>query len=401
MTSVTVDGITASDGVSIASATAGQCFYARIGFTDNTQCGNISHSVPCGGCTPEVTIVEGAEYARVTYLASGEKAGLIEIIALSTWLGGQGVTFTVTCGNDSITHTLRRAFTVPEPPQNLTVVRGPCSESFLEWQAPWNGGQPITAYIVQFRRIGVSAWTTFGTVSPPALSATVTGLVRVGYEFRVFAVNSVGTRDSAPSNIAVDGFELGAPTNLAFTRDPCDQVQLSWVAPTQSECVVVANYRLEYRAGGVGTFLVFATVAGTETTGTITGLDPTLRYQFRVARIAEDGPDSFSGTVTSGTVPATPTSVVGSLTQNAGEVNLVWDAVEQQCFANTDYNVQFRPDTTTTWSDFARAASTDKFATVTGLTAGVTYFFRVRAVNSIGNSGFSFQSQPVSIPFAE
>jgi titin len=277
-------------------------------------------------------------------------------------------------------------------------VRGPCSEAVLEWEAPaWNGGQPITAYSVQFRRIGASFFTTFGTVAGSALSATVTGLFRVGYEFRVFAVNSVGT--SAQSNIAADGFALGAPTNLTFTRDPCNQAQLSWVAPTQSECVVVVNYRLEYRVGISGTFLVFGTVAGTETTGTITGLDPTLRYQFRVARIAEDGPDSFSGTVTSGTVPATPTSVVGSLTQNAGEVNLVWDAVEQQCFANTDYNVQFRPDTTTIWSDFARAASANKFATVTGLTAGVTYLFRVRAVNSVGNSGFSTQSQPVSIPF--
>jgi hypothetical protein len=395
---VSIDGITASGGTSIAAAQAGDCLYARLRFSTPAPCSTLSHS-ECDSCTPEVTIVSGSEYARVTYLASGEKADLIEIVALSTWLGGQGVTFTVTC-NGSITHTLRRAFTVPTPPQNLTVVREPCSESFLEWQAPaWNGGQPITAYSVQFRRIGVTAWTTFATVSPTTFSATITGLVRVGYEFRVLAVSSVGT--SAQSNIAVDGFALGAPTGLAFTRDPCNQAQLSWVAPTQSECVVVVNYRLEYRVGISGTFLVFGTVAGTETTGTITGLDPTLRYQFRVARIAEAGPDSFSGTVTSGTVPATPTSVVGSLTQNAGEVNLVWDAVEQQCFPNTDYNVQFRPDTTTTWSDFARPASTDKFATVTGLTAGVTYFFRVRAVNSIGNSAFSVQSQPVSIPFAE
>jgi hypothetical protein len=397
MTSVTVDGITANDGVSIASATVGQCFYARPVFTDNTQCGNISHSVPCGGCTPEVTIVEGAEYARVTYLASGEKAELIEIIALSTWLAGQGVTFTVTCGNDSITHTLRRAFEVPSPPRNLTVVRGPCSEAFLEWQVPESsGGTPITAYSVQFRRIGVSGWTIFGTVSPPALSATVTGLVRVGYEFRVLAVNIAGT--SAQSNIAVDGFALGAATNLTFTRDPCDQVQLSWTAPAQSECVVVAGYRVQYNVLPFGSQVIVGTVDSTETTVTITGLDPTLRYRLIVVRIADDGSETLAS-VDSGTFPANPTSVVGSLTQNAGEVNLVWDAVEQQCFPNTDYLVQFRPSTTSTWSDFARPASANKFATVTGLTAGVTYFFRVRATNSVGNSGFSAQSQPVSIPF--
>jgi len=320
-------------------------------------------------------------------------------VALSTWLGGQGVTFTVTC-NGSITHTLRRAFTAPTPPRNLTVFRGPCSQAAFQWEASeWDGGQPITGYSVQFRRIGVSAYTTFATVSPTTFSATVTGLVRVGYEFRVLAVNSVG---NSASNTVVSGFALGAPTNLTFTRDPCNEVQLSWTPPAQSECVVVANYRLEYRVGITGTFLVFSTVAGTETTGTITGLDPTLRYQFRVARIAEDGPDSFSGTVTSGSFPATPSGVAAALGTDPGEVDVTWNAVESQlCFPNTDYRVQFRPSTTSTWSTFTRAPSTDKFATVTGLTAGVTYFFRVRATNTVGNSSDSAQSNSVTIPAPE
>jgi hypothetical protein len=353
---------------------------------------------PCDNCVLSVEVISGEEVGRVRYIADGDKAGLVEVVAITTWLGGQGITFTVTCGADTITQVIRRADTAPTPPQNLTVVREPCSEAFLEWEAPeWNGGQPITAYSVQFRRIGATAYTTFATVSPTTFSATITGLVRVGYEFRVLAVNSVG--NSAQSNVVANGFALGAPTSLTFTRDPCNEVQLSWVAPTQSECVVVANYRLEYRVGISGTFLAFGTVAGTATAGTITGLDPTLAYQFRVARIADDGPDLVSGTVTSGT-PAAPTGVVPSLGTNPGEVDLTWNAVEQQCFPNTDYLVQFRPSTTSTWSDFARAASTDKFATVTGLTPA-TYFFRVRATNSIGNGNFSAQSNSVTIPEPE
>jgi hypothetical protein len=389
------DGITAPGGTSNVAAQAGDCFYARLRFSTPAPCSTLSHS-ECDSCTPEVTIVSGAEYARVTYIASGEKANLIEIVALSTWLAGQGVTYTVTC-NGSTTHTLLRAFEVPTPPQNLTVVRGPCSEAFLEWQAPeYDGGTPITAYSIEFRRVGVAAWATFGTVSPPALSATVAGLVRVGYEFRVLAVNSVG--NSAESNIAQNGFVLGAPTNLTFNRDPCNRVQLSWTPPAQTVCAVVANYRLERRFNFTGEFVDSGTVAGTATTGTITGLLSTGRYEFRVARIVDDGPDLFSNTVTSGTVPAVPTNVVGSLGVNSGEVNLVWGAVEQQCFPNTDYNVQFRPSTTNTWSSFFRTASANKFATVTGLTSGVTYFFRVRASNTFADSSFSEQSNSVTIP---
>jgi len=355
-----------------------------------------SSSVPCDNCTVSVTQTAGEENGSVTLITSGDKAGIIEIVVARTWLGGQGVTFTVSCGDDTITQVVRRGDTRPEPITGLSVVRDPCSVATLTWEAPHDGGQPITEYRVEFRRIGASNWTLHSTTL--SLTATITGLVRVGYEFRVFSVNSVNV--SLSSNVVTNGFALGAPTSLTFTRDPCDEVQLSWVAPTQSECVVVANYRLEYRVGISGTFLVFGTVAGTQTTGTVTGLDPTLRYQFRVARIADDGPDLFSGTVTSGAIATTPFGVAAALGTDPGEVDVTWSANELLCFENTDYLVQFRPSTTSTWSDFTRAASADKFATVTGLTPA-TYFFRVRATNSIGNSGFSAQSNSVTIPEPE
>jgi hypothetical protein len=238
----------------------------------------------------------------------------------------------------------------------------------------------------------------FGTVAGTQTTGTITGLdPTLQYQFRVARVADAG--GDLFSNTVTSG-TVGAPTSLTFTRDPCDAVQLSWTAPTQADCVVVDNYRLEYREGISGTFLVFGTVAGTQTTGTVTGLDPATRYQFRVARVVIGQGDLFSSTVTSGTVPATPTGVVAVLGTEPGEVDLTWSAVEQLCFPNTDYLVQFRPDTTFTWSNFERAASADKFATVTGLTPA-TYFFRVRATNSIGNSGFSAQSNSVTVPEPE
>jgi hypothetical protein len=391
------------------SATQGTCYYyvptfgndGAAGTVDADPCGAsaVPTSLPCGDCVVTVTQTAGEENGIVRLITSGDKAGLIEIIAARTWLGGQGVTFTVSCGGDTITQVVRRANTVPEAPTNLTAVRDPCSTATLTWEAPHDGGQPITSYRVEYRVFNTGSYLLFGTVAANSLSAAVTGLLRLGYQFRVAATNSLGT--GGFSNIAVvDGFTLGAPTNLTFTRDPCDEVQLSWTPPATTECVFPASYRLEYRVGITGTFLVFGTVAGTQTTGTITGLDPTLRYQFRVARVADAGGDLFSNTVTSGTVPATPTGAVAALGTEPGEVDVTWNANELLCFGNTDYLVQFRPSTTSTWSDFARAASANKFATVTGLTAA-TYFFRVRATNSIGNSGFSAASNSVTIPEPE
>jgi hypothetical protein len=285
--------------VVLFNVTSGRCFFFLpvFGSEDFPPLAAIPSTRPCGNCASTVSVVSGDENASVEYISQGDKAGIIEVIAKRAWLGGQGVTFTISCGGDTITQVIRRANLPPTPPRNLTAARGPCSDALLQWEAPeHDGGQPISGYRVQFRRIGTFSWTTFATVSPTTFSATITGLARVGYEFRTLAVNSVG--DSAQSNIVVDGFSLGPPTSLAFTRDPCNQVQLSWTPPVQAGCVVIANYRLEYRVGVSGTFLVFGTVASTATTGTITGLDPALLYQFRVASIDEANAAFMSSIVT-------------------------------------------------------------------------------------------------------
>jgi hypothetical protein len=396
LSELTIDGRITILNVTLISAVAGDCYYGRLRFQTPTSCGVIDHQ-GCEDCVPAVEVTSGSEFASAAYISSGEKRGLIEIIAKTTWRGGEGVVFSLACGGSPSTHTVRRAFTVPDVPQNFTVTRGPCSVASLAWEAPFNGGRPITHYTIQYRPLQLSQYTSIGPISPSALTQTITELLRVGYEFLISATNDVGTSPLA----AINEIFLGPPTSLAVTRNPCAEALLSWTAPAQSECVVVANYRLEYRVGTSGTFLVFGTVPGTQTTGTITGLDPTLQYQFRVARVVTGQSDLNSSTVTSGGSPSTPTAVVAALGASPGEVDLTWIAVEQLCFPNTNYLVQFRPSTTSTWSDFTRAASTDKFATVTGLTAGVIYFFRVRATNSIGNSGFSAQSNSLTVPAPE
>jgi hypothetical protein len=100
----------------LVAATANQCFayLPLFGETDTaaTLCsGDLSNltSVPCEDCTPAVAITSGEENASVEYITSGDKAGTIRVIAKRTWLSGEGVTFTVTCGGDAITQTIQRS----------------------------------------------------------------------------------------------------------------------------------------------------------------------------------------------------------------------------------------------------------------------------------------------------
>lgn len=73
----------------------------------------------------------------------------------------------------------------------------------LAWSAPASdGGSPITDYTVEYRVTSVGgAWTAFSHVASATTARTVTGLTNnTGYDFRVSAVNAVGT--GTPSSTA-------------------------------------------------------------------------------------------------------------------------------------------------------------------------------------------------------
>ena len=83
------------------------------------------------------------------------------------------------------------------------------------------------------------------------------------------------------------------------------------------------------------------------------------------------------------TVPGSPTSVAGE-TGN-GCVSLSWIAPTNNGRSDiTNYNIEYSSNSGSTWVLFDRPSSVQLSETVTGLTNGVTYIFRVSAVNAVG-----------------
>jgi len=77
-------------------------------------------------------------------------------------------------------------------------------------------------------------------------------------------------------------------------------------------------------------------------------------------------------------------------TPSNNSVALTWNAPSTDGGAAiTDYIVEYAIANTTTWLTFADGTSTVTTATVTGLNNDVLHYFRVRAVNSAGNSDAS------------
>jgi hypothetical protein len=90
-----------------------------------------------------------------------------------------------------------------------------------------------------------------------------------------------------------------------------------------------------------------------------------------------------------------PTGVAG--TAGNAQVSLTWTAPSATGGSTiTDYTVQYSANSGSAWTTFSRSASTLTSATLTGLTNGTAYVFRVAAVTGYGTGAYSTASGSVT-----
>src|SRR5207249_1942585 len=120
----------------------------------------------------------------------------------------------------------------------------------LSWQAPSNGGSPITNYkIYRSSSSGTEGlYTTIGNVT----SYTNTGLSNgATFYYKVAAVNSLGT--SALSNEAsATTITVPSPHQNLQTTAGIGNVTLSWQVPSSNGGSPITNYKI-YRSTSTGT----------------------------------------------------------------------------------------------------------------------------------------------------
>jgi len=152
------------------------------------------------------------------------------------------------------------------------------------------------------------------------------------------------------------------------------------------------GYAIEYSSNSGTSWTRFTNNTGsTSTSATVTGLTNGTSYIFRVANVINGSVGTFSTaspTYVPFGVPAAPTSLAG--TRGNQQVALTWAAPTNTGGSPlTDYIVQFSSNSGSTWSTFADGTSTTASATVTGLTNGTSYVFRVAAVNTNGTGTYT------------
>ena len=133
----------------------------------------------------------------------------------------------------------------------------------------------------------------------------------------------------------------------------------------------------------------------------ISGLTAGQAYVFRARTTNFFGQSAWSAasssvTFLAPTAPATITSVTSTPGSSAGTVDLSWTAPAANGSPITDYLIEYSSDGGVTWQTFTHPASTATSISITGLTAGTQYQFRVKALNAVGSATASASTTPVA-----
>ena len=262
---------------------------------------------------------------------------------------------------------------VPGTPGSFTATPGD-GQVELSWTAPAsNGGAEITKYQIQ---LDSGSWNDVGTTTAHTVSSLTNG---TGYSFKVRAVNSVGAGTPA----TVSATPAGVPgTPGSFTATPGDgQVELSWTAPA-SNGAAIAKYQVQRDSGS------WNDVTGTS--HTVSSLTNGTSYSFKVRAVNSVGAGTpATASATPAAVPGTPGSLTA--TPGDGQVELSWTAPANNGAAISKYQVQ---QDSGSWNDVTGTSHT-----VSSLTNGTSYSFKVRAVNSVGaGTPATASATPAGVP---
>lgn len=286
--------------------------------------------------------------------------------------------------------------TTPGAPGAVEAV-GSSHEVAVEWSAPASdGGAEIIGYTASLWSQASGGVLLGSCIINGATSCAVSGLVDgVTVYADVVAINAAGSGSHSSPRVAAT--PLSVPS-----------VEIASITPSASALSVAIDIHdvggapitaYEYQLDGGD----WHSAPSTSSPFTITGLTTGTLYSVRIRATNAAGTGSASAAVAAvpHTTPGAPTSL--SATSGPASASLTWSAPSSDGGRPvTDYVVQYATSAGGTYSTFADGASSATTANVTGLTNGTTYYFRVAAVNTAGQGGFSSLAStvPLSAPSA-
>nr|XP_006979852.2 cell adhesion molecule-related/down-regulated by oncogenes isoform X3 [Peromyscus maniculatus bairdii] len=197
---------------------------------------------------------------------------------------------------------------VPEAPDRPTISTASETSVYVTWIPRANGGSPITAFKVEYKRMRTSDWLVAAEDIPPSkLSVEVRSLEPGStYKFRVIAINHYGEsfRSSASRPYQVAGFPnrfsnrpITGP-HIAYTEAVSDtQIMLKWTyIPSSNNNTPIQGFYIYYRPTDSDNDSDYKrdVVEGSKQWHTIGHLQPETSYDIKMQCFNEGGESEFS-----------------------------------------------------------------------------------------------------------
>ncbi|MDD1770608.1 MAG: fibronectin type III domain-containing protein [Methanomassiliicoccales archaeon] len=268
--------------------------------------------------------------------------------------------------------------TTPPAPSGLELVAGDAAVT-MSWQAPSsNGGSAITSYLV-YRGTSPSSLVQISEVASNSTTDT-TAANGVHYFYAVAARNSIGIGPMCPTADCTPIALPSQPTNLVATASG-PSIILSFTAPSSDGGSAISGYVIlrGTASGGETPIASVGAVSSYSDSSVVAGVT----YFYKVAATNAVGTgaasNEASAMVARQSPPGTPAHLSGRYTN--GVVQLSW-ITPSKSTGITSYNV-YRG---TSFRNFVKIATVGPTTTYNdaNVVKGVTYYYRVSAINSAG-----------------
>ena len=286
---------------------------------------------------------------------------------------------------------------VPGAPTGVMVVSSADGTmATVSWTAPASdGGSDITGYEVMYRMTGSDADYESMAAAADATSATISDLTAgTGYDIVVVAVNAVGESAMATA-MGMTHDVPGAPTGvMVVSSADGTMATVSWTAPASDGGSDITGYEVMYRMTGSDADYMSMEAAADATSATISDLTPNTGYDIVVVAVNAVGESAMATAMgmTDDIAPNAPSGVSAMADDMEGRttINVSWMApADNGGSAVTGYMVQSKYGDSE-WMDVDPAhMGMDMMYMDTGLMTGTTYYYRVLAMNAVGNSEWS------------
>ena len=279
------------------------------------------------------------------------------------------------------------------PPGNLSVTVVSSSSLRLQWQD--NSSDETGFQIERCQGATCTSFAALTTVAANTTTFTNTNLLaNTSYRYRVYSVGR-GNKISAYSNIAgattlAAIVSPAAPSNLIATAVSASQINLAWTDHSSNE----SGFIVERALLSAGPWTQVGTTSANITSLANGGLSASTLYYYRVKAYNSGGNSAYSNlasaTTQSAAVAGSPSAPAANAATNvtASGFTANWSSAS----GATGYRLDV--STSSLFGSYLSGYQNLDVGnvlsrSVSGLSANTTYYYRVRAYNSSGTSGYS------------